>query len=125
MDQFLGGGFAIAAGDGDEWDIELAAMMQGELLQGSEDVGDEDETVGPAGSRVLVDDGIGGALLQGFGGKGIAIEVGPFEGEEKVAVLQLPRIRPDRWVSQINVIKLFDRHSRKNTGAGQQKYSRG
>ena len=134
MDQFLGGGFAIAAGDGDERDVELAAMMEGKLLQGCEDVGDADKAVGPAGSReiestrfgsrgvggragnelvragnewvrvctgilvgVLVDDAIGGALLEGFDGEGIAVEVGAFEGEEKVAVLQLPRIRPDRW----------------------------
>src|ERR1700761_4131416 len=94
VDQLLGSRFAIAAGDGDEWNVELAAMMQGQLLKGREDVGDENEPVGEiggnrrdvrglAGSAAIggfVDDGVGGAELEGAGGESVAIEIGPLEG---------------------------------------------
>jgi len=111
MDQLLGGGFAIAAGDGDKGDAELAAMMEGELLEGCEDISNDDEAIGYIGGKIIeglggrfVDDGVGGALFESFGGKGIAVEVGTFERKEKVAVRQLPRIRPDRRMTKEDLV---------------------
>jgi hypothetical protein len=44
-------------------------MMEGQLLEGCEDVGDEDEAVGGLWwglARGLIEDDVGGAELEGF-----------------------------------------------------------
>lgn len=94
VDQFLCGGLAVAAGNGDEGDVELAAVVEGKLLEGVEDVGDENELVAGIGweeveglARGFVDDGIGGAEFQGAPGEQVAVEVGSFESEEKITRL--------------------------------------
>ena len=119
VDQFFGGGLAVAAGDGDEWDVELFPVVEGELLEGGKDVGDEDEVVGlvPGGfvgtlRGGFVDDGVGGAELEGFCRKQVAVEVWAFEGEEEVAGRQLARVGLDRRVTEIDVVELFDSHKK-------------
>ena len=40
--EFLGGGFAVGARDADDRDVELAAMLAGQVLEGLETVGNKD-----------------------------------------------------------------------------------
>jgi hypothetical protein len=42
----------------------------------------------------------------------VAIEIRPFEGEEKIARVQLARVGLDRWVAEIDFVKLFDSHEK-------------
>jgi hypothetical protein len=118
VDQLLCSGLAVAARDRQKRNIELAAVVEGQLLEGDQDVGDEDDLVGgiawdqfqPLGR--LIEDHIGGAELEGFCGKGIAVEVGSFEGEEEVAPAQQAGVSLDRWVAEIDLVKLFDSHKK-------------
>ena len=65
-DGFLGGGFAGAAGDGDEGVGDFAAGAGGELLEGGEGIGDADEAhAGHLRPVAIVDEGGGGATLGG------------------------------------------------------------
>ena len=126
VDELFSGRFSIAASYGEEWYVELLSVMEGELLQGLQGVGDEDEPI--VGSRtgaqdrgaqpvrrkgLLVDDGVGGAPFQGLDGELVAVEVGAFQGEEEVAGAQLAGIRLDGGVEEIDIIELFDRHATK------------
>src|SRR5882762_9179545 len=98
MDQLLGGGLAIAAGDGDERDRKLPAVVQGQVLQGLEDVGNEDEAcVGGPGWR-LIDNGIGCSELEGADGESIPVKVGAFQRKVEIAFFQAAGICLDGWV---------------------------
>ena len=119
MDKLFGGRLAVAAGDGDKGDAELPPVVERQLLQSREHVGDEDQLVGGIRRqqfqlrRGFVKDGVGRAKPEGADRKSIPIEVGAFKGKKEVAALQLPGVRPDRRVAEINIVKLFDRHAAK------------
>ena len=80
-DQLLGGGFAVGAGDADDGDGEVAAVLAGKLLEGAQHVGHDDAAVVDLVLRVA-DDAEGGALLQGLRREGVAVEMLAPEGEE-------------------------------------------
>src|SRR5579872_2811512 len=111
MYQLLCRGLAIAAGDRNKGNIELAAVVERKVLQGGQHVGYQQEPVVEPG-RDLVDHGIGGAELERLAGKVIAIEAGALEGKEEIAGLQLPCVRPDCRMAKIDLVKLFDRGHR-------------
>lgn len=115
VDQLFGGGLAVAAGDGDEWDVELLPVVEGQLLEGGQDVGDEEELVAGALRGRFVDDGVSGAKLEGFCRELVAIEVGTFEGEEEIAGRQLARVGLDGRVTEIDIVELFDSHKDSQT----------
>ena len=84
--QFLGRGLAVGAGDADDGRAQRAAMVACQLLQGLQAVVHQ-EVAWVAFGQVLrvVDDGAGAAVLQGLGGKGVAVERLAPEGDEQGA----------------------------------------
>jgi hypothetical protein len=86
VDQLFGGGLAVAAGDGDKGDVELPAVVEGQLLEAGQDVGDEDEMVAGALQGRFVDDGVGGAELEGAGAKALPLKLGPLRAKKRSPV---------------------------------------
>ena len=82
----LGGGLAGGAGDLDEGDVEEAAIPGGQGLQAQHGVRYLDvELAGQQGFGGLGADAACGALLQGHGDVGVAIEALAHQGDEEVA----------------------------------------
>ena len=105
-DQFLGGGLAVGAGDADDGDGEVAAVLAGKFLQGAQHVGDDDATVVDLVLRIA-DDAQGGALLEGLRSKGVAIEMLALEGKEDASGGDGARVGGDSARYQICLVKSF------------------
>ena len=73
-------------------------MIGGKLLQGFQDVGHVDETF-VAFEALLVDNGIGTALVEGVLCKVVAVERGTFEGEKDGSLRTIARIGCDGGMS--------------------------
>ena len=82
--QFFRGCLSVGAGNAQQGDAQGAAVQPGQLLQGLQAVVDK-QVARVAGRHMLgaVDHGVCTACLQRFGGKGIAIEVFAFQGNEQ------------------------------------------
>ena len=91
-DEFLGRGLAVRAGQADDGNLQLLPMPGRELLQRPERVR-ETEEAGVVALGVVIDDGIGGAGLEGLQGIGVAVESLALEGDEKLAGLDGPGVR--------------------------------
>ena len=81
MHQFFGSGFPVASGDGEHGNGKLLPMVEGELLQGFQHIFHQQGLFIKV-KFFFIDDGEGRAIGKGLPGKSIAVEVGPFEGEE-------------------------------------------
>ncbi len=103
VDKLLGGGLAVGAGDAYERDGELAAVVSGQLLKGSENVWHHDAAVVDFVLRVA-DDAQRGTLFQCLGCEGVAVKSLPLEGEEEAAGGNLPRVGGDRAALKIGLI---------------------
>ena len=79
LDELLGGGFSVGAGEADYGNIELLPVVGGQLLKGLQGVRDSDYPV--IGKRDA-GYGIRGAGLQSLFHEGVAVEVLPLEGYE-------------------------------------------
>ena len=103
VDKLLGGGLAVGAGDAEEGDGELAAVVSGQLLQGGEHVWHHDASVVDFVLRVA-DNAKSGTLFESLGREGIAVEGLALEGEEEAAGGNTPRVGSDRAGLQIGMI---------------------
>ena len=91
-DEFLGGGLSVRPGQADDRDLQLLPMEGRELLQRPKRVR-ETEEAGVVALGVFIDDGIGGAGLEGLHRIGIAVERFALKGDEKLAGLDGPGVR--------------------------------
>ncbi len=101
--QFLGSGFAIAAGDGDEWDIELFPVMFGQVLQGGEHIFNNEYALIGMGWW-LIHDGIGCACLQRLLGKIVTVEIRALQCEIQIAGFERTGIGLNRRVLLVDLI---------------------
>ena len=109
MNEFFGGGFPVAARNGDERNGELLPVKSGQFLQSRKYVGNEDGFAFNAVFR-FINDRIGSPAFERLRGKPIPVEIRSFEGEKKVAVLQLPGVGLNGRVGLVDGIKRFDLH---------------
>ena len=91
-DEFLGRGLAVRAGQADDGNPQLLPMPGRELLQRPERVREAEEA-GVVALGVFIDDGIGGAGLEGLPRVGVAVERFALEGHEDLAGLEGPGVR--------------------------------
>ena len=94
MDELLGGGFAVGAGDADDRHLEVATVFACQFLECFQHVGDHDAAVVDFVLRVA-DDAECGALLEGFGCEGVAVEMFALEGEEEASLGDGARVGGD------------------------------
>ena len=111
--EFLGSGLAVGAGDADDGDVELAAVLARELLEGQEAVIDEDETwVGGVGIFRFIDDGVAASLVERALGKLVAVERSTLEGNENTAARTVAAVGGHLRMLQVKLIELGDIHNR-------------
>ena len=94
-DELLGGGLAVGAGDADHRDVELAAVVGGQLLQHFQGILNDDALPSAPGrpfEQEAVDDGIAGTRLQGVQGEIVPVERFSFQGKKHRAVLDFPAV---------------------------------
>ena len=91
-DEFLGRGLSVRAGEADDRDLQLLPMEGRELLQRPEGIRKTEEA-GVVALGIVIDDGIGGAGLEGLHRIGVAVERLALEGDEKLAGLDGPGVR--------------------------------
>ena len=96
--QLLGRRLAVGAGDAHDGNVELPAVVSGQLLQHGQGILHHDALasfVGRSLQEEAVDDGVFGAGLQGVLGKVIAVELFTFQREKHHAFLDLPTVCRD------------------------------
>ena len=83
----LGSGLAHAAGDGDDLDIELAAIISRQVTQRQQGVRHQDiELIRPVVRQLVVGEGTHGAVFQGLSNVGVTIEPLPHQGDKEGAL---------------------------------------
>jgi hypothetical protein len=83
--EVLGGGFAVAAGEGDDEWVMPGAIGAGEVLQGEEGIGDLDNSAGDTLDG-LADDECRSAGGGDLGGVVVGVETVAFEGDEDISL---------------------------------------
>ena len=79
----LTGGLAHAAGDGDDLDIKLAAIVGRQVAQGQHGVRHQDvELIRPVVRQLVVGKGAHGAIFQGLADVGVTIEPLAHQGDK-------------------------------------------
>ena len=93
-DEFLGGRLAVGAGDADNWDIELAAVLACQVLKGLQTVLDYDYFW--IGWRyILINNGVGTAFLQRLNRKLVTIERLALQSEKDATLGALAAVGGD------------------------------
>jgi len=108
--QFLGGRLAVGAGDTHDRNVELHAVVSGQLLQHGQRILHHDAfaaLVVRAFQQEAVDDGILGAGFQGVFRKVVAIEFLSLEREKHHTFLDLTAVRRDPRTLFIEFVQLF------------------
>lgn len=80
--KFLGGSFAVGAGDADKWNRQLLSVVTREVLQSRQDIGDEDTAV--VEEKVgVADDAKSGTVLQSLFDKRMTVDPLALESKEE------------------------------------------
>ena len=105
-DEFLGGGLAVGSGDSYYRNIEVAAMLTGEFLEGGEAVLYEDVAlVAFLGILFFINNHIGTAFLQSHVGKLVAIKRCALQSQEDAALWAVAAVSGNHWVRLVNLIE--------------------
>ena len=104
--EFFGSGLAVGARDSYHRNVEVAAVLAGEFLEGGEAVVHEDVTpVALLGILLFVHNHIGAAFLQSHAGKLVAVKRGTLQGEEDAALGTIAAVGGNHRVLKVNLIE--------------------